>query len=109
MQERPEFVGQPVRTTKAELVQDSPQVVIRKVGDDVSAVKPAQPESSDVLFDMQGRRDYRGLRTIMDMSGVFRASYLLTNHFEEPIFVLFKCPHPRAQNSEGIKACWPVN
>jgi len=100
MQERPEFVGQPVRTTKAELVQESPQVVMRKVGDDVSAVKPAQPESSDVLLDMQGRRDYRGLRTIMDMSGVFRASYVLSNSFEEPIFVLFKCPHPRAQNSE---------
>ena len=100
MQERPEFVGQPVRTTKAELVQESPQVVVRKVGDDVSVIKAGQPDSSDVVFEMQGRRDYRGLRTIMDMSGVFRASFVLTNSFEEPIFVLFKCPHPRAQNSD---------
>jgi hypothetical protein len=53
-----------------------------------------------VRLDMQGRRDYRGLRTIMDMSGEFRARYVLTNEFEEPIFVLFKCPHPRSRNEE---------
>src|SRR6185503_8259607 len=101
MQERPEFVGQPLRVTKAELVQESPQVVVRKVSDDISVIKPIQPGSSDVHFDMKGRRDYRGLRTIRDMSGEFRARYLLTNSFEEPLFVLFKCPHPRTQNEES--------
>ena len=47
------------------------------------------------------RRDNRGLRTIMDMSGEFRARYVLTNAFEEPIFVLFKCPHPRTENGDN--------
>ena len=60
MQERPEFVGQPMRVSMAELVQDSPQIVVRKVSDDVSVIKAIQPESSEVSFDMQGRRDYRG-------------------------------------------------
>ncbi|MBI5388365.1 MAG: hypothetical protein HZA90_27180 [Verrucomicrobia bacterium] len=101
MQERPEFVGPPMRGTKAEMVQESPQIVARKVSDDVSLVKPMPPELSDVRFDMAGRRDYRGLRTIMDMSGEFRARYVLTNALEEPVFVLFKCPHPRAGNATG--------
>ena len=101
MQERPEFVGQPMRTTRAELVQEAPQVVVRKVGDDISVIKPTQPEASEVRFDMKGRRDYRGLRTIMDMSGDFRASYVLTNAYPEPVFVLFKCPHPRTENGDG--------
>jgi hypothetical protein len=100
MQERPEFVGQPMRASMAEMVQDSPWIVIRKVSDDISAIKAAQPESSDVRFDMQGRRDYRGLRTIRDMSGEFHARHLLTNAFEEPIFVLFKCPHPHTENGD---------
>jgi len=101
MQERPEFVGQPMRVTRAELVQESPQVVTRRMSDDVSVIKFSQPESSDVQFDMTGRRDYRGLRTIMDMSGQVRARFVLTNTFEEPIFALFKCPHPRSQNEDG--------
>jgi hypothetical protein len=101
MQERPEFVGQPMRVTRAELVQESPQIVTRKVSDDISVIRPVQPEFSDVRFDMNGRRDYRGLRTIMDMSGQFRARYVLTNAFAEPIFVLFKCPHPRTRNEES--------
>ena len=71
MEERPEFVGQPMRITQAELVQESPRVVARKVTDDISVIKSIQPEFSDVQFDMQGRRDYRGLRTIRDMSGEF--------------------------------------
>src|SRR5436305_15225951 len=83
MQERPEFVGQPMRVSRAEMVQDFPQIVVRKVSDDVSAIRSAQPESSDVHFDMQGRRDYRGLKTIRDMSGQFRARHLLTNGFDE--------------------------
>ncbi len=101
MQERPEFVGQPMRTTKGELFQESPYVVTRKVSDDISVIRPVQPEFSDVRFDMNGRRDYRGLRTIMDMSGQFRARYVLTNSFAEPMFVLFKCPHPRSKDGES--------
>ncbi|NOS70369.1 MAG: hypothetical protein HOP33_10610 [Verrucomicrobia bacterium] len=101
MHERPEFVGPPMRATQVELVQESPQVVVRKINDDISVIKPAQPESSDVSFDMDGRRDYRGLRTTLDMSGEFRAKYVLTNAFEEPVFALFKCPHPRAQTNES--------
>ncbi|MGH8527317.1 MAG: hypothetical protein ACREXY_24860, partial [Gammaproteobacteria bacterium] len=101
MQQRPEFVGQPMRTTQAELIQESPQLVARKLSDDVSAIRPAQPEFSDVRFDMSGRRDYRGLRTISDMFGEFRARYVLSNSFDEAAFVLFKCPHPRTENGDG--------
>jgi hypothetical protein len=101
MEERPEFVGQPLRVTKAELVQESPRIVIRKLSDDVSVIRPAQPEAADVRFDMHGRRDYRGLRTIRDMSGEFRATYVLTNASEEASFVLFKCPHPRTENGDN--------
>jgi hypothetical protein len=100
MQARPEFVGQPMRVTQAELIQQSPQIVVRKVTDDISVIKQAQPESSDVRFDMHGRRDYRGLRTISDMEGEFRARYVLTNSAEEAMFVLFKCPHPRTENGD---------
>jgi hypothetical protein len=101
MEKRPEFVGQPVVETKAELVQESPRIFTRKVSDDVSVVKPMQPELSDVRFDMSGRRDYRGLRTVMDMAGEFHGRYVLTNTFDEPIFVLFKCPHPRTDRDTG--------
>jgi hypothetical protein len=101
MQERPEFVGPPMRVTSAQLVQESPQVVVRKMSDDISVIKPVQPESTDVRFDLAGRRDNRGLQTIVDMSGAFRARYVLTNSFEEPVFVLFKCPHPRSQNDDS--------
>ncbi len=97
MKERPEFVGQPAATTASELIQDSPRVVMRKVSDDVSTIKPAQPAFSDVQFNMAGRRDYRGLRTTMDMSGDCHARYVLTNAEDEAAFVLFKCPHPRPQ------------
>lgn len=99
MQERPEFVGEPMRGAKSELVQESPRIVIRKVSDDVAVIKAAQPESSEVTFKMRGRRDYRGLQTIIDMTGEFRARYVLANTFDEPIFVLFKCPHPRSASS----------
>jgi hypothetical protein len=105
MHERPEFVGPPMRATQVELVQESPQMVTRKMSDDVSVIKTAQAESSDVRFDMNGRRDYRGLRTILDMSGQFRATHVLTNAFEEPLFVLFKCPHPRTEGeAQGVTA-----
>src|SRR5437879_2684936 len=101
MEERPEFVGRPMRITQAELIQESPQIVSRKVSDDVSVIRASQPDSSDVSFDMRGSRDYRGLRTITDMSGEFRARYVLTNDYEEPSFVLFKCSHPRTENGES--------
>jgi hypothetical protein len=101
MEERPEFVGQPLRVTKAELVQESPRIVVRKMSDDISVIRPTQPEVSDVRFDMNGRRDYRGLRTIRDMSGQFHAKYVLTNASEEPNFVLFKSPHPRTENGDN--------
>jgi hypothetical protein len=101
MEQRPEFVGQPMRVAQAELVQESPQIVLRKLSDDISMIKATQPEFSDVRFDMNGRRDYRGLRTIRDMSGEFRARFILSNAFEEPIFVLFKCPHPRTENGDS--------
>jgi hypothetical protein len=103
MQARPEFVGQPMRATQAELIQESPQVVARKVTDDISVIKGVQPELSEVRFDMHGRRDYRGLRTINDMEGEFRARYVLTNASEEGMFVLFKCPHPRS-SEQNVRA-----
>jgi hypothetical protein len=40
MQERPEFVGPPMRATQVELMQESPQAVMRKASDDVSVIKP---------------------------------------------------------------------
>ncbi|MEO7318285.1 MAG: hypothetical protein ABIZ56_04795, partial [Chthoniobacteraceae bacterium] len=101
MQERPEFVGQPMRSSKTELIQESPRVVIRKLSDDVAVIKTAQPSSSEITFDMRGRRDYRGLRTVIDMSGEFHARHVLTNAFDEPVFVLFKCPHPRSESDSG--------
>ena len=101
MEQRPEFVGQPLRGTKAELLQEAPIVMVRKVSEDVSVIRPMQPESSDVRFEMSGRRDYRGLRTIMDMSGSFRGRYVLTNALDEPAFLLFACRHPRTANDPG--------
>lgn len=101
MQERPQFVGQPMRSSITELVQESPRIVIRKVTDDIAVIKPTQPESSVIRFDMRGHRDHRGLRTVIDMSGSFLARHVLTNAFEEPIFILFKCPHPRAGDNSG--------
>jgi len=101
MQDRPEFVGQPTSGPRAEMIQESPWVVTRKMSDDVSVIKPMQPEHSEVRFDMTGRRDYRGLRTIMDMSGEFHAQFGLTNVLDEAVFVLFKCPHPRTGTPDG--------
>lgn len=101
MEDRPEFVGQPASGLKAEMIQESPRVVTRKISDDVSVIKPMQPEHSEVRFDMTGRRDYRGLRTIVDMSGDFHAQFGLTNGLDEAVFVLFKCPHPRTGTPNG--------
>lgn len=104
MQERPQFVGQPMHGSKAVLVQHSPKIVMRKVADSVSAIKPAQPASANVRFNLIGGRDYRGLKTVIDMSGEVRAEYILTNVFPEPVFVLFKCPHPKAEDGSALQA-----
>lgn len=101
MQERPQFVGEPMRSSMTELVQESPRIVVRKVTDDIAVIKSAQPESSEILFDMRGHRDHRGLRTVLDMSGSVVARHVLTNVFEEPVFILFRCPHPRTGDSSG--------
>ncbi len=79
MEERPEFVGQPMSAAKTELIQEAPRVVVRKLSDDVAVIKTAQPESSEVSFEMRGRRDYRGLRTVMDMAGEFHARNVLVS------------------------------
>ncbi len=97
MQERPQFAGQPVRFARLELLQESPNIVMRKVHDDVSMLQEIQPEQTQVSFAMKARRDYRGLRTIIDMEGKFVGRYTITNPYSEPVFVLFKCPHPRAE------------
>jgi len=101
MRERPEFVGAPFGNVRGQMVQESPRIVARKANDDVSVIKPMQPEGTDVVFDLKGRRDYRGLGMIMDMSGEFHGRYVLTNASDESAFVLFKCPHPRAGGDAG--------
>jgi hypothetical protein len=106
IQERPQFVGQPLRASRATLIQDSPKLVTRKASDDISVFRWTQPAMVDINFVMRGRRDYRGLKTISDMSGQFTARYVVTNSADEPLFALFKCPHPRAegQDDHGLLA-----
>ncbi|MFM1941079.1 MAG: hypothetical protein RI897_61 [Verrucomicrobiota bacterium] len=101
MQERPEFVGQPMRFSRTVLVQDAPRVYVRSVKDDVSLVRSFQPESAEIVFDMKGRRDYRGLKTISDMSGTFSGRFTLANTTGEALHVLFQCPHPRDDSLNG--------
>lgn len=101
MQERPQFVGPATRSAMITLVQDSPQAVFRRVGDDVAAVRALRPEFSEVIFDLQGRHDHRGLKTVVEMGGTVVARHVLTNALAEPIFVLFRCPHPRAGDPAG--------
>jgi hypothetical protein len=97
MQQRPQFAGEPMRFSKSALVQEAPQIVVRRVTDDIAAIKPMQPEWTEIQCQLRGRRDYRGLRTIIDMSGEFRARYGLSNELDEAVFVLFKCRHPRTE------------
>ena len=101
MQVRPEFVGQPMHESRTQLLQEAPRLAIRKVSDDVSVIKTAQPDASEVTFTMRGGRDFRGLRTVMDMSGEMRARHTLKNPYDEPIYVLFRCAHPRAERDGG--------
>lgn len=102
MQHRPQFAGAPLRSSRVELVQGSPHIVMRKVRDDVAGYHAIQAEQTDVLFTMRGRRDHRGLRTIMDMAGEVEVRHTLTNPYDEAAFVLFKCPHPHAgRNADG--------
>lgn len=102
LQERPQFVGQPLSFSSMGLRQESPRLFLRKSSDDVSVFQEIQPEQSEVSFDLQGRRDYRGLRTIIDMEGTFRGKFTITNPYPEPAFVLFQSPHPRNQDSKEI-------
>lgn len=104
LQERPQFGGLPLRFSSVELVQEGPSVVLRRESDDVALVRELQPKQADVLFSMRGRRDYRGLRTVIDMEGRFTGSYTIANPFGERSFVLFKCPHPRGMNSSEVHA-----
>jgi hypothetical protein len=101
MEQRPEFVGQPMAFSKAVLIQEAPRIVSRKLTEDVSVIRTIQPQASDIHVQMHGRRDYRGLKTISDMYGQFSARYTLTNAEDEPAFVLFKCPHPRAVDNDN--------
>jgi len=100
MEQRPEFVGQPLAFSKSVLVQEAPRLVGRKASEDVSVIRSIQPNASEIHFSMQGRRDYRGLKTISDMSGEFSGRYTISNSAEELMFVLFKCPHPRTESDE---------
>lgn len=104
LRERPQFAGLPAQFSRVGLVQESPVVLIRKVSDDVALVREAQPDQAQVLFTMNARRDYRGLRTIIDMEGKFSGQFTVSNPFDEPIFVLFKCRHPRGEQdgSESV-------
>ncbi len=95
MEERPQFIGIPTRGQPTELVQDSPRVAVRRVRDDVAASKEVQPSRNDVMFDLESRSDYRGLRTVRDMRGKFRGRYTITNPHDEPSFIFFRCSHPR--------------
>lgn len=54
MQERPQFVGPATRSAMTTLVQDSPQAVFRRAGDDVAAVRTLRPALSEVTFDLRG-------------------------------------------------------
>ena len=104
LQERPQFVGRPLHFSSAELIQESPQIIMRKVRDDVSAVQPTQADRMDVLFTLTERKDYRGLKTVIDMTAEFKGTYTITNAYDEPIFALFRCPHPRGSNERS-----PIN
>ncbi|MBL9134910.1 MAG: hypothetical protein JNK85_03535 [Verrucomicrobiales bacterium] len=100
LQQRPQFVGESTVASRVFLVQESPQLVTRRQSDDVSVVIAAEPLRSEIEFQMRGRRDHRGLRTLSDMSGTVRARYVVTNRFEEPLFVLMRIPHPAMQGGE---------
>lgn len=103
LQERPQFVGQPLQHSRAQLLQESPRIQWRKASEDVALIHPGQPYHSDVLFDLAGHRDYRGLRTLVDMAGQFQARHILTNPYPEPLFVLFQSPHPKGMGGSEIQ------
>ncbi len=106
MQERPQFVGRWLQVPTTKLLQESPRMVLRRVRDDASVLEEVQAEQSDVAFRMKARRDYRGLRTIIDMAGEFKAQYTIMNPHAESAFVLFRCPHPRPDGGyhDGLNA-----
>lgn len=106
MQERPQFAGRQLKFAKTDLVQASPKVVMRKVRGDVSACRDIQAEQTEISFEMKARRDYRGLRTIIDMAGEFDGRYTIANPHDEAVFVLLRCPHPHSglQQSQNLNA-----
>lgn len=104
MEERPQFAGRPLRFHSTELTQESPSIVYRKVGDDVSVVRPTEADRIEVSFKLKERKDYRGLRTVIDLGAEFSGTYTITNRFDEAIFALFRFPHP-----QGAYESTPIN
>lgn len=104
LQDRPQFIGQPMNTPDTQLVQESPKVFLRRVSEDVASVKATQPASSEVFLEMNGRRDFRGLKTLVDMSGSFTGRHIITNHFEEPVFIFVRYPHPKGAQGQPLPA-----
>src|SRR4051812_27835812 len=54
MEQRPEFVGQPMAFSKVALIQEAPRIVSRRLSEDVSVIRTIQPQASDVHVQMQG-------------------------------------------------------
>lgn len=104
LRERPQFVGDPLHQPQISLLQESPKVHVRRASEDVAVIHTAQPDTATVEFSMQGHRDYRGLRTLMNMSGEVRSRHTLSNRFPERIFVLFRSPHPQAEGGGELQA-----
>jgi len=104
LQDRPQFIGQPLNTPDTELIQESPKIFLRRLSEDVASVKITHPVSSDVLLEMNGRRDYRGLKTLVDMSGTFTGRHVITNHLEEAIYVFVRYPHPKSAQGHTLPA-----
>jgi hypothetical protein len=102
MEERPQFVGEGLTFPRRSFLQDAPSVALRKVGDDVSAYVRVPPDRSDVRFELHALRDHRGLKTVHAMEGELRAEYTIENPYDERVFVLFRCDHPRSAE-EGAR------
>jgi hypothetical protein len=54
MEQRPEFVGQPMAFSKAVLIQEAPRIVSRKLTEDVSVIRTIQPQASDITCRCMG-------------------------------------------------------
>ncbi len=98
---RPEFVGAPPRYPTTILVQETPRVLVRGLRDDVSAVDEIHPDTADVRFELTARTDSRGLRVLQELAGSFEARFTLLNTRPDPVFVLFRLPHPHADGTSA--------